>query len=369
MPEALRVIRNRYPASRGDARWVQVEKLVISDKPGEVAKAEALARQITAESPSLRVRAASIRAARKERRRFLRGQRDMESRMSLIFDAAADKMAVVIVRNAGLDGKVSIGRTRRVMAALEDLNREAYKAINSNFLKGLRSSASDGIKSAQKQAMAGIEMVKKVMQSEEGAALRAVQGWVELREVDPLRAIVDFGVGTTIFKRLFKGTLLDTMRAGLFGKKRVSNRIWDLRDENKVRLKRLVGAGIARGDSAAKISRDIRGILRRPATLRGFAFDIARPGAGVYRSAYKNALRVTRTETNRAFVLADVNFAAEKKWKLIWVVSQGQREFDSCDLMASQSARKPFTPEEFAEKYPQHPADLCYSVMVFPEIE
>ena len=99
--------------------------------------------------------------------------------------------------------------------------------------------------------------------------------------------------------------------------KTLSEGIWQsaesYRDEMEVHL----GYGIANGDSAQVISRRIREYLEQPENLfrrvRNESGNLGlsknaqqfQLGQGVYRSSYKNALRVTRSETNMAYLLND----------------------------------------------------------------
>ncbi len=186
----------------------------------------------------------------------------------------------------------------------------------------------------------------------------------DISEANPFRQTLKAALTSPLFKKIFTGALKATMQAGVFGKKGVSNRVWDLRDQNYLYLKRLTAAGIADGKSAAAISREIRTVLVQPKTLRGRALATATPGPGIYRSAYKNAMRLTRTEANRAFVNAGLEFAREKELKVIWNVSTGQREEDECDELNG----KVMTPDEFADLYPVHPACLCYSTYVIHDV-
>lgn len=400
IPEPLVRIRNKYPVARCAKEWAQIVELASSGDSDKIIQAEALAHQCATSTPRMRVRQAGFREARARRNDFLRAQKRLEQEMLKAFRGLGDTIGAMLLRRSNDAGIIPIGRSRKTINLATLMNRDAYKAVNRIFMRGLRGSAKMGVKSAQSQAQTIVKRAKseksKAKESDFAILVESFEqnlkehyspyrgakdkdtdkeqdkdqdqayiiGGIGLLEVDPLKAKIDFGTNSTIFKRLFKGTLRQTMAAGLFGDTGISNRIWDLRDENRVRIRRQLASGIARGDSAAKMSRDIRGLLHQPNTLRGFARATATPGRGVYRSAYKNALRLTRTETNRAFTLADVGFAAEKEWKLIWVVSGGQREFDSCDTLAARSSTDPFTPEEFASNYPQHPHDLCYSVLV-----
>lgn len=97
----------------------------------------------------------------------------------------------------------------------------------------------------------------------------------------------------------------------------LSDRVWKIADSFRDEMEVHLGYGIANGDSAATISRRIREYLNNPEALfrrvRNEAGKLGlsenakqfHPGQGVYRSAYKNALRVSRSETNQAYLLND----------------------------------------------------------------
>jgi hypothetical protein len=126
-------------------------------------------------------------------------------------------------------------------------------------------------------------------------------------------------------------------------------------------LQKTVSLGIIDGKSAASISRDIRGYLIQPETLRGAARDALTPGRGVYRSAYKNAMRVTRTETNRAYILAQQDIATKLGYMLQFNLSQAHDVDDICD----EYDGKIFTAEEYPGSL--HPHCMCYPTYVLPE--
>lgn len=102
---------------------------------------------------------------------------------------------------------------------------------------------------------------------------------------------------------------------------RLSRRIWNITDVAKDQIDLYMGSGITTGKSAAEISRDLRRhvpqLMKEPNRLyrrirdeRGRlvlseAAQRYKPGMGVYRSSYKNALRLTATETNMAYHMAD----------------------------------------------------------------
>ena len=97
----------------------------------------------------------------------------------------------------------------------------------------------------------------------------------------------------------------------------LSDRIWKLTEPLKGQLELALETGIADGRSAASLSRDVRQYLEEPEKLfrrvrdRDGVLRLSKaaaayhPGQGVYRSSYKNALRLTATETNMAYRSAD----------------------------------------------------------------
>ena len=110
----------------------------------------------------------------------------------------------------------------------------------------------------------------------------------------------------------------------------LSDRIWRIRNQTRTELELALEMGLARGKSAAELSRDIRHCLKDPNMLfrrvkneKGVlrlskAAAAYHPGRGKYRSSYKNALRVTATETNMAYYKADY-----ERWKDIpFVIGQ-----------------------------------------------
>lgn len=97
----------------------------------------------------------------------------------------------------------------------------------------------------------------------------------------------------------------------------LSDRVWRLVDQFKGELEMALELGLGDGKSATDLSRDVREYLNEPHKLfrrvrnekgqlrlskSAAAYN---PGQGVYRSSYKNALRLTTTENNMAYRTAD----------------------------------------------------------------
>jgi len=95
-------------------------------------------------------------------------------------------------------------------------------------------------------------------------------------------------------------------------------------------------------ETASYVYRFIKGFLTLPdVDLRKKEwqdyFENNPPGRGIYRSAWKNTLRVIRTETNIAFRKAQANYAQNESWikGVRWVLSGAHPVEDVCDDIAT----------------------------------
>ena len=135
--------------------------------------------------------------------------------------------------------------------------------------------------------------------------------------------------------------------------------------------------GMGEGKSAAALSRDIRKYLVEPNKLfrrvrdKSGALRLSKaaaayhPGRGVYRSSYKNALRMTATENNIAYRTADHN-----RWQALPFVigieihiSNNHPTEDICDLFDGKRFPKDFKFTGW------HPWCRCYAVSVLASQE
>lgn len=97
----------------------------------------------------------------------------------------------------------------------------------------------------------------------------------------------------------------------------LSNRVWNYTQSFKSEMELSLDLGLGEGKSAAVLSQMLRANLKEPEKLfrrirdkhgnlvLSQAADRFNPGQGVYRSSYKNAMRLTRTETNMAYKASD----------------------------------------------------------------
>jgi len=151
----------------------------------------------------------------------------------------------------------------------------------------------------------------------------------------------------------------------------LSDAIWQVSTQLRSELETHLGIGLAQGDSAQVISQRIRQYLNNPTALFRRVRDadgnlIASqamidnaPGQGVYNSAYKNAMRVARTNTNQAYQLAD-----SARWQQLDMVIgieisvSAQHQIDDiCDELEGEY------PKDFIFEG-WHPQCLCHAVPI-----
>ena len=97
----------------------------------------------------------------------------------------------------------------------------------------------------------------------------------------------------------------------------VSNRVWDIAKKTQSEIELALSVSLEEGKSAVQLSREVRNLLNNPTALFRRVRDKYgnlvlsknaqnyHPGQGVYRSAYKNALRLASNEINVAYKSAD----------------------------------------------------------------
>ena len=156
----------------------------------------------------------------------------------------------------------------------------------------------------------------------------------------------------------------------------LSQKVWKYTGQFKEEMELALSASLGQGDSASTVSRHVRQYLREPDRLfrrirdaegnlklskRAAAYH---PGRGEYRSSYKNAMRLTRTETNMAYRAADCDRWSRIPFVVGMEVKRSNNPF-GCDVC-----------EALKGKYPKdfvftgwHPQCRCYIVPVLASEE
>lgn len=151
----------------------------------------------------------------------------------------------------------------------------------------------------------------------------------------------------------------------------LSDRVWKYTHQFKSEIELGLDVGLGEGKPATGLAKDMKGYLQNPDKLfrrvrdkRGQlqlskAAKAFHPGQGIYRSSYKNALRLTRTETNMAYRQAD-----NERWS--------QMEFVlGIEVRTSHSHKVEDICDDLAGRYPKdfkftgwHPICRCNAVPI-----
>ena len=145
-------------------------------------------------------------------------------------------------------------------------------------------------------------------------------------------------------------------RKSEYGGLNLSQRVWKYVGDFKTEMEMALSVAMGEGKSAATISREVR----------KYPF-----GRGVYRSSYKNAMRLARTETNMAYRTAD-----QERWRQLdfvigyrVVLSDNHPEPDICNDLSAKRGEKGSRgvyPKDFVFKG-WHPQCRCYVVPILAD--
>lgn len=168
----------------------------------------------------------------------------------------------------------------------------------------------------------------------------------------------------------FQGRKVDGMN--------LSQRVWKYVGQYTDQLENALDVGLGEGRSADELSRDVRQNLRDPNRLfrrvrdkrgnlvlskRAAAFH---PGRGVYRSSYKNAMRLTRSEINMAYRESDWQRWQSLDFVVGFEIHRSNHEpLCKCDTCAKLVGRYPKT---FKFKG-WHPQCMCYATPILMDEE
>ena len=161
----------------------------------------------------------------------------------------------------------------------------------------------------------------------------------------------------------------------------LSDRVWNYADECIPMVESTLELGIKTGEGAAEMARDLKTYLKFPDKLfrrvRGADGNLHlskaaaqfHPGQGVYRSSYKNAYRLARTETNMAYRTAD----HLRRTQLDFVVGIEIHLSNNHTCLGTDGKPHPFHDicDDLKGKYPKwfefrgwHPACRCFTTSI-----
>lgn len=157
------------------------------------------------------------------------------------------------------------------------------------------------------------------------------------------------------------GQAMDALIRTKYGGITFSRRVWDATWPTERQIRDQINLAVLTGRSTAEVARQIRSYLGLPDTFRGMILKEYHPGAGVYKSAYMNSMRLAGTEINRAFTEGVFRYSATKNWITGWIWRTGSGK--PCDECAGNEGEF-YSKEDNPPNIPLHPFCYCW-----PEIQ
>ena len=158
---------------------------------------------------------------------------------------------------------------------------------------------------------------------------------------------------------------------------KLSDRVWNITQQTKSQLEFYLDSGVVAGRNSNGISSDIRQILQNPQKrfrrIRNEKGELVlsqpmkdyHPGQGVYRSAYKNALRTSATTTNTAYRSADYERWSKQDFILGIEIQRSANNRGPCKICDAMIGKYPKT-FKFTGF---HPFCICFATPITMEPE
>ncbi|MCQ4810825.1 toxin glutamine deamidase domain-containing protein [Bacteroides sp. SL.2.06] len=158
---------------------------------------------------------------------------------------------------------------------------------------------------------------------------------------------------------------------------KLSDRVWYITQQTKSQLEFYLDSSVVAGRNSNGISSDIRQILQNPQKrfrrIRNEKGELVlsqpmkdyHPGQGVYRSAYKNALRTSATTTNTAYRSADYERWSKQDFILGIEIQRSANNRGPCKICDAMIGKYPKT-FKFTGF---HPFCICFATPITMEPE
>ncbi len=173
----------------------------------------------------------------------------------------------------------------------------------------------------------------------------------------------------------FKTSKIEKQAKGYFRDLKLSDRVWHSQYKNEIRL--AIDTAFRTGKSQEQLAREIRRYLREPDRLYkrvrdnhgklvlSKAMKEYHPGRGVYRSSYRNAMRLATDELNRAYREAEWEMWQKKDYIVGFRVSVTPRKNSTCPLCEELQG---VYPKSF-KWYAWHPNCRCYVTPIYADTQ
>lgn len=354
---AAKQIYSKYPALVRTAAWDRIQALCVK---GDKATAEIVARDASARSRQINAQNVLARKIRINRVQLFAVQSMMMRVAGQFIQDRADSLELTIRRSSDDLQSVGMPALRKIVAGEMVLLR---RDLNKWITEGIWQSILLGLHNTESALVDVFKMNEESYSPELGRERELLEERLSFGLTAPLvgRGNPKLKRGSESYYKTTDALYQKLVKQGTQGLQ-PSDRIWQLSKATELELNRILQSEIAAGTS----SRDVAGMLGdyvSPKVAAG-----ASAGRGVYSSPLKNAMRLARTETNRAYTNAQAEWAKTRSWVKGMMVTLSPAHDptggeDECDAWAG----KILDPDEFQERVPFHPHCMCFGTVVIKD--
>lgn len=351
----LRSLYKRFPAMVRSKDWQKVVALAIS---GEIDQAWEIAHAAEKKNFSFRVQNIISRSLRTKRVALFQLHTKAKKDLAIIFNRIGTALADKILARADSTRKVA-GLQKEAKQAATDLRVELRKWLGAI----LRQSTVLALKNAG-------DTFQPILKDKVNLTKEAVEEILTERQLleEPLnfptkdtrgftgRVSIWTKKWTGVRKNIVK-TILKSNELGLSA----NERIVELTQRASNEMSKIIANNIAQGEGPAVTARKIKKFLS-PAITSAIERGEVLP-QGVYGSIHKNAMRLARTESNRAYTHAGAEWAKGKSFiKGVRInLSPNHEQTDDCDALPQLGV---ISPDEAQSLLPVHPHNILPDQMV-----
>lgn len=349
----VKAILRQFPASIGSKNWPEIMRL--ADKDFEAAKELALRGE---KNKNVAARNEVGRRMRIQRITLFRRLDDAEKQIRMLFSNESNAMYEFVLRHGD-----SVGKIPRINMRVKLMGMILRKELKRIIYGLIKDSAKLGFKNSGDALLPIFQANQESFRGEE-EKLYADRLLFEARLSVNLNATVSSKdprakTSTTKWQKKQSQVVRNIAKKNLAGQT-FSERVVDLSVRAEADMRRRIASGIAAGESPMSIAKDVKKYVGP------YDADVdAVTGPGLYKNPFRNAMRIARTETNRAYAKATAEFAKGKSWLkgMMITLSPAHEDEDVCDDWAG----KIVDPDEFEDLVPFHPHCMCYATFVFKD--
>jgi hypothetical protein len=349
----VKQVLRSYPASIGSKNWPEIMRL--ADKDLDAALELAARGEV---NKNVAARNAVARRMRLARAPLFVRLNDAEKEIRTLFSNEANAMYEFVLRHGDSIGKIPrINMRVRLMGMVvkKELKRIIYALIKDSAKMGFKNAGEALLpifkdnRESFKGAEENLYTDRLLFEAKLSVSLNAT-----LASRDPRAK-----TSTAKWSKKQSQVIRNIAKKNLAGQT-FSERVVDLSSRAEADLRRIIASKISQGESPFSIAKTVKKYVAP------YNADVdAQVGPGLYKNPFSNAMRIARTETNRAYAKASAEFAKGKTWLkgLMVTLSPAHEDEDVCDDWAG----KILSPEEFEDVVPFHPHCMCYGTYIFKD--